>query len=327
MTSNDPLAPQLPGSEARAEDAALAWFVRLRDEEVSEDDKATFRAWLGADPTNAQAYGEVVRLWGGLDGVSQRPSTLIHPVITHPPARRSALSRLAMAASLAAAFGLGAYALAPAGFLADHRTSAGEQRTVTLTDGSNMEINTASAISIAFDPEVRQVTLHGGEAYFEVAKDPTRPFVVDAGAGRIEVLGTAFSVRRFGDAVSVIVTESEVEVSGPDGRTAVVRAGQSLEVTESGGLGRTEPADAGKSLAWRRGRLVFDNRPLGEVLAELERYRTGRILIMDSALESLPVTGSFSIARPEDSLQTVERTLPLHLYRLSDLLILVFANS
>lgn len=309
-----------------ARDAALAWFVRLRDEAASEDDKATFRAWLRADPAHAEAYGAVVQLWSGLDRVRNRPTP--RGSAGDPPdlGRRRSLHRLALAASLAAVAGLGAYALAPVGLLADHRTAAGEQRTVTLKDGSSLLLNTASAVSVEFDAARRRITLHGGEVYLEVAKDPARPFVVEAGAGRIEVLGTAFAVRRSGEDTRVIVTENRVTVSAPGGRPTVVMAGQEVRVTAAG-LGAVEPSDAGAALAWRRGRLVFDTQLLGEVLSELERYRKGRIVIVDSGLAELPVTGSFSIGNAEATLETIERTLPVRLYRLSDLLVLVLAAS
>lgn len=301
------------GQGSPAKDAAAEWFVRLRDDAVSDGDRAAFAAWRDADPAHAEAYREMERLWGGLDRIGDRIG------------RRRALRRMAAAASVAAAVGAGAYALTPTGLLADHRTGAGEQRRVTLEDGSTAHLNTATALSADFTAGSRRIALHGGEAYFEVAKDAARPFVVEAAGGRIEALGTAFSVRHREGAVEVIVTESKVAVSGPGRAAAVVAAGQGVRITDAG-VGRVAPADARRALAWRRGRLVFDNRPLGEVLAELERYRPGRIVIIDGGLASLPVTGAFAVADSDVTLETIERTLPLRLYRLSDLLVLVDAD-
>lgn len=324
------------GQGSPTKDAAAEWFVRLRDDAVSDGDRAAFAAWRDADPAHAEAYREMERLWGGLDRIGDRigrraagrrgaDRALRARTGPKAPGRRRALRRMAAAASVAAAVGAGAYALTPTGLLADHRTGAGEQRRVTLEDGSTAHLNTATALSADFTAGSRRIALHGGEAYFEVAKDAARPFVVEAAGGRIEALGTAFSVRHREGAVEVIVTESKVAVSGPGRAAAVVAAGQGVRITDAG-VGRVAPADARRALAWRRGRLVFDNRPLGEVLAELERYRPGRIVIIDGGLASLPVTGAFAVADSDVTLETIERTLPLRLYRLSDLLVLVDAD-
>ena len=318
------------GSFAR--DAATEWFVRLRDDAVSDADRAAFEAWRDADPAHSDAYAEMERLWSGLDQIKRRPGrpngadgTLGMEAAPASSGRRRALRRMAIAASVAIAASLGAHTLSPTGFLADHRTGAGEHRKITLEDGSTVHLNTATALSAEFTANSRRITLHAGETYFEVAKDAGRPFIVDAEIGRIEALGTAFSVRRTEGAVEVIVTESRITVSAPGRGAAVLAVGQGIRVTDAG-LGTVANVDPKMALAWRRGRLVFDNRPLGEVLAELARYRRGRIVTLDSAVEALPVTGSFAVADTDATLETIERTLPVHLYRLSDLLILVDAG-
>ena len=321
------------------QDAATAWFVRLRDEAVCDGDRAAFEAWRDADPAHAEAYREIERLWSGLDRIDRHPDrghvpesaasaapgpALPDPALPDPvsPGRRRALRRMALAASVAAVACMGAYGLADPGLFADHRTGPGEQREIVLADGSTAHLNTATALSVELAAGTRRIALHAGEAYFEVARDPARPFVVDADIGRIEALGTAFSVKRMDGTLEVVVTESEVAVSDSSGRTALVAAGQGIRVTDAG-LGQVAGLDSAMALAWRQGRLVFDNRPLGGVLGELERYRRGRIVILDGTLEAFPVTGSFAIADTDATLETIERTLPVRLYRLSDLLILV----
>jgi len=316
-----------------AKDAAAEWFVRMRDEPVSEREAAAFRAWLDADPAHRAAYRDLERLWQGLDRVEPRPRAQSAPPRPVPvpvraaPGRRTALRRMAIAASVVAAVALGGYAAAPPGLLADHRTGAGEQRTVSLADGSTVRLNTASAVSVDMAGGRRLVTLHAGEAYFEVAVDAARPFVVEAGPGRVTVLGTAFAVRRVdGGGADVIVTESRVAVAGPDGRAAIVEEGRGVEVTAAG-PGRVTARHAQDALAWRRGRLVFDGAPLRDVLAEIERYRVGRIVVMDEAAATLPVTAAFSIDRTGAALDTIEDSLPIDLVRVSDLLVLVFADD
>ncbi|WP_422368086.1 FecR family protein [Pelagibius sp.] len=313
-------------------DAATEWFVRLRDDPVSDSDRAAFEAWRNADPAHADAYREMERLWRGLDQVDHQSSTarVIQDTrgakgARRPAVRRYATKRLAFAASVAAIVGFSAYGLTPAGLFAEHRTQAGEQSEITLEDGSVLHLNTATAISTEFTADKRQITLHSGEAYFEVAKDISRPFVVDAEIGQVEVLGTAFSVKRRDNRLEVIVTENRVTVSGQEHRPAVAAAGQGVRITEAG-LTFLAHTNTETSLAWRRGRLVFDNKPLGEVLAELDRYRKGRIVVLDSALKTLPVTGSFAIDQADKTLGTIEQTLPLRLLRLSDLLVVVYAD-
>ena len=312
-------------------DEAAAWFVRLRDEAAGDDERAAFEAWRAADPAHAQAYREMEGLWSGLDRIERHPRARnvsrrmrIRTDGPNVPGRRRVLRRLA-AASVVVAVGLGAYSLTPPGLLADQRTGPGEQRKIELADGSFAHMNTASALSVDVTADRRLIKLHDGEAYFEVARDRARPFVVETDAGLIEALGTAFSVRSTDGTVEVTVTESKVAISDSGGGRTVLTAGQGISVTASG-LGEVARTDANQALAWRRGRLVFDSRPLSEVLAELERYRAGRIVILDGAVAALPVTGSFAIADTDATLETIERILPVRLRRLSDLLVLVDAE-
>ena len=317
--------------EPSVKDVAAEWFVRLRHDAVSDGDRAAFEAWRDADPTHAEAYREMERLWAGLDQI-ERPApsrdgsdhAQVAVIGQAQRGRRRALQRFAIAASVAALACVGAYGLAPPGLFADHRTGFGEQREVVLEDGSTAHLNTASALAVDFTAGSRRVVLQAGEAYFQVATDPERPFIVEADDGRVEALGTAFSVKRADDAVEVIVTESKVAVSVPGEAVKRLAAGQGISFSD-GRLGKVVNVDAATALAWRRGRMVFDNRPLGEVLAELARYRQGRILVLDSSVESLPVTGSFSIADTDATLDTIERILPVRLHRFGELLVLVDA--
>lgn len=317
--------------EPSVKDVAAEWFVRLRHDAVSDGDRAAFEAWRDADPTHAEAYREMERLWAGLDQI-ERPApsrdgsdhAQVAVIGQAQRGRRRALQRFAIAASVAALACVGAYGLAPPGLFADHRTGFGEQREIVLEDGSTAHLNTAGALAVDFTADSRRVVLQAGEAYFEVATDRERPFIVEAEDGRIEALGTAFSVKRADGAVEVIVMESKVAVSVPEEAAKHLAAGEGIRFSD-GRLGEVVNVDAATALAWRRGRMVFDNRPLGEVLAELARYRQGRILVLNSEVESLPVTGAFSIADTDATLDTIERILPVRLHRFGELLVLVAA--
>ncbi|MEQ9608573.1 MAG: hypothetical protein RLN99_13005 [Kiloniellaceae bacterium] len=149
--------------------------------------------------------------------------------------------------------------------------------------------------------------------------DPARPFVAEARGGAVRSAAAAsFSLRRQAGAVSVVAIDGRVEVAaGGDFGTALsLAAGEA--VTYGGGrvLGAIEPVDAKAATAWRRGKLMFNQRPLSEVVAELERYRQGRILIVDAAVAALPVTGVFDLADPDATLTAIEAILPVQVVRL-----------
>ncbi len=327
VKSNDPLQEYFSMDaqhDSLVKDQAAEWFVRLRDEEVSVAERVAFETWLNADPGHLQAYQQMERLWSGLDQIDKSPK--IRGNAKNIFRRALTLRHLAIAASVTIVAGFSAYIVISQGFLADYRTSPGELRTVSLEDGSILHLNTATAISSEFSPTQRKVTLYSGETYFEVAKDVERPFIVDTEIGEIQALGTAFSVKHQGDRVEVIVTESRAQVSNPMHQSTIVGAGQGIHFSDTG-MGTVTKVDAYSDLAWLRGLLVFDNQPLSEVLAELDRFRHGRILIMDQSLNTFPVTGSFSIKKIDSALDTIEQTFPVRIRRFSDLVVMVFHDS
>ncbi|WP_235830218.1 FecR family protein [Algihabitans albus] len=232
---------------------------------------------------------------------------------------------MALAASFLVVLAVGVFALAGVGPQPDYDTEVGEHLQVDLADGSRLHLNTGSSLSVDFTGDRRRVLLHSGEVYFEISADPERPFVVDAGFGTATALGTSFSVRRHDRTFDVVVTSSRVEVSGPDLQPTVVAAGEGVGVA-AGGVRPFERSDIGTSLAWRSGRLVFDETSLDDAFRELDRYRRGRIVIVDASIAEIPVTGAFSITRVDAVLETIEETLPVRLVRLGDRLTFVFAD-
>jgi transmembrane sensor len=201
--------------------------------------------------------------------------------------------------------------------MADYATRVGERRRIGLADGSAVDLNTSSALSVAFTDRVRRLELHAGEAMFEVASDASRPFVVDAAGTETQAIGTVFSVRR-DDAVSVRVVEGEVAVgdAGTKGTGVRVAAGQQVAFAADGSRSSPEPFDVAAETAWRRGKLIFNRRPLGEVASELDRYRVGRIAIPDARLRRLEVTGVFDLSDPDAVLRTIGQTLPVTVVQL-----------
>ena len=160
-----------------------------------------------------------------------------------------------------------------------------------------------------------------GHAKFRSAPDPARPFIVKAGGGEIRALGTAFNVKYQNDRVVVTVIEHAVEVTFGN---SSIRLGQGEQL--SFGAARLEPphpADLAAVEAWRRDRIFFSETPLGDAVAEIERYRRGRILVTDAAVAAIPVTGIFRTDQTDAALQTIGDTLPVDIVWMTDLLILI----
>jgi transmembrane sensor len=179
-------------------------------------------------------------------------------------------------------------------------TAKGEARRVTLPDTSFANINSDSKLRVQLTSEMRLITLSRGEVWFEVAKDKTKPFVVQAGDVQVCAVGTAFSVRRLAHAAEVLVTEGTVEV-----RTGVARArlaaGQHSVVPNLASVIELvqAPDEVERRLAWRRGKLVFTRQTLGEAVAEFNRYSLKRIVIADPSLERTRIVGQYQLDAPE----------------------------
>lgn len=288
--------------QTQADDEAARWFVLLRDEDVTTQDREDFDSWLSASPANRQAWQQLERIWGTLDLI-ERPAL--------PGIRRYVsfgVSPLAAAAVLLLAVFAG-WQLLPSHLMADYRTGTGERRVVHLADGSRVELGALSAIDVDLSGDRRSVALLEGEAFFEVAADATHPFVVSAGAGEIKVLGTAFNVK-LGEKTNVAVTQHTVEVR--TGREASVRVNEGEAVSYgAGGISAVAPADLAAVQAWRHDELVFEDAPLGEVLAELERYRGGNIQLVGSGAADRKVTAVFDARRADAAFDTIAESLGL----------------
>jgi transmembrane sensor len=198
-----------------------------------------------------------------------------------------------------------------------YSTGFGEQRIVTLSDGSVIELNTASALKVEFTKHQRSIHMINGEAFFRVAHDTARPFVVSAGEASVKAVGTQFNVRMISDSTLVSVVEGTVEVrdvtadaptAGVDS-TVRVTTGEEINITPA-----NQPAlkkrlavakfasAAERSASWTRGRVEFESTPLVDVLSEFARYRDVHVLIDDETIRQLKLTGSFDVHDPDSAL-------------------------
>lgn len=319
-------------------DAAADWHACLREPEpdagLAVARKADFDRWIAADPRHARAYARIERLWVKLEApVAEIMRSDPAAAVTNGQRRHwlaTLLPRPAWAAaSLAFLLLVGAFQIddVVTSLRSDHRTVVGERASLELDDGSRVTLNTDSAITAEMNPERRQVDLLRGEAWFDVAADSDRPFVVATEVGRIRVTGTSFGVRLDDDAAVVALTKGELDLrigDGPDDTAPalMLTAGHQARLSHDGAFGPTALNNAAAT-AWLRGQIVFFDTPLPDVVAELNRYRAGRILILDGDLDGLTVSGVFPANNPNAGLDAIASTLPVRVTRLTDLLVIL----
>jgi transmembrane sensor len=291
---------QSDASTPPAEDA-LAWAIALQENPEDVALRARFEAWCAE---NADAWAEASKVWA-----------LVGQAATHdvgPPKQPSRFcARLAIGAGLAAIAAAILVFLLPLVLIrvqADHLTGTAEIRTFTLEDGSRVTLGADSAIAVDYGAGQRRIDLLRGEAFFEVAHDPTRPFRVATGELESVALGTQFDVHRSKEGITVAVAEGSVGIAtaGIVGGGMVpsdpLQAGDWARFDWSGhriAHGQSDPAAAG---AWRVGRLVVGDWPLNEVVDQLRRYYGG-IILSDDALAGLRVTGTYWLADPVAALR------------------------
>lgn len=238
-----------------------------------------------------------------------------------PRRRRPMLAASVLLACLACA----AWYLIPRG--SKYQTPVGAIETVAIVDGSRVTLNTDTEIRVALSESERRIQLDRGEAYFEVAKDVHRPFVVHAGAVSVTAVGTQFSVRRQGEDTLVIVTEGVVRVQGSGvgslAEPKAVPAGQSARVSEAGVLIQDEPGPrAEEALSWRSGMLVFRDTRLENAAAEFNRYNSRKILIADRKLKDLRVAGSFKSTSTDTFAHLLEQGFAIRVEEHDDSIVL-----
>ncbi|MEX0693265.1 MAG: FecR domain-containing protein [Rhodospirillales bacterium] len=284
-------------------DDALDWFTRLQSGGAALADREAFTAWLRADPAHAEAYRRVEDVWGSpaFKGALTRHASADADVMNPVPGRRRLRIKKFAAVATALAVVLVSALKGPdlvIALEADAAAGIGERSTSKLADGSQMTLNTASAADIDFSADLRRVTLLRGEAYFDVSPDAARPFEVIAGDARVRVVGTAFTVRRTGQEVRVTVARGRVAVTGAVTDKSVELSPGDGVVAAAGQTGDVERTNTDQALAWIDGRLRFRERPLGEVLAELDRYHTGYIGAASGRARTTVVSGNYRLDDP-----------------------------
>jgi len=307
---------------------ASTWFIRLRAENVSAKELADFNRWLAVNPQHAQAWQEVQDLFMALETpaktLRQRVDQAPVVRITAPRHRRFIPVRAVAALLFCTVLTFFLHPVILQNLQSDYHTVTGEQRQIDLADGSRLLLNTDSAVTVDVEGSVRRVQLLRGEAYFEVAHPPQRPFWAVADETRARVTGTEFSVSRNEDSVTITVAEGRVETSTqthPDQITPLT-PGESARY-QGQQLVSVQTTDVQRTLAWRQGQMVFVQATLAEVVEQINRYRPGRLIITDQQLKNRPITAVFSVHRLDDAVKALEQTFGIRSRRLTDYLVLL----
>lgn len=336
-------------------EVAAAWHDRVHREKVPVETRAALVLWLAESPEHRAAYEEIERTWADLRSAAHAPQILAlrHEAalrLTRRTSRRIRPLTWVAAAVILVVLGTSLATLgtrltsdrSPVAILLDvlrthgdsrYATATGERLTVILEDGSQLTLNTQTELKVAFTHAERTVRLIHGQALFEVAKDPTRPFIVTAFNRRFVAVGTAFDVRLDGAQINVTMVEGTVRVEhtamldvtentppnampsaaararsgtahteldtpahAPPAVTTIT-AGEQLTV-DSESQDRVRPSDPERVTSWRRGQVIFENTRLADAIAEINRYSDTKIELTDPALADLRLSGGFATGRP-----------------------------
>ncbi|MFI3157246.1 MAG: FecR domain-containing protein [Methylococcaceae bacterium] len=306
------------------DEQAVAWFIRLRADNVSNEEKTSFLRWLNQAGAHRDTFNEICQLWGDADLLQALTETAQKQRIA-PQKKTAAVNfklPLAMAACLALAL-LFSNELAVL-IQSDYSTTVGERKTVYFADGSTAMLNTDSSIAVSMADSQRGVELLKGEVYFEVKPDPNRPFIVQADHSATRVLGTRFFVHEKSDSDEVKVVSGRVEVT--DRRTLqqpqILHDRESVSI-DAAGLGETRLLDSVLTTSWVNGFLVFENTPLEGVITQIRRYRTGLVVYKNNDLRKLKINGRINLRDSDDMLKVLGKNLSVKMTYLTDWLVIV----
>lgn len=327
-------------SAKQVEEEAAAWIVRRDSRTWTTRDQLALDEWLESSTAHVVAFIRLDTVWQNLHRLKALDPTanpftsrdLLRAdaqmrVAGNADGRRSKLGRgfpivrLAAAAIFTVVIAAGIYLRAQG---SSYRTSVGGIASLPLTDGSNVTLNTDSEIHVNLTDTERRIQLDQGEAFFQVAKDPQRPFIVIVGDRRVIAVGTAFSVRRDHEDVQVVVTEGKVRFEDNNNESDVVlQAGSIARSRRNEVLLEQKPVpDVDDALSWRSGVLTFKETMLTDAVAEFNRYNTRKIVLEDSAIASIRLSGKFQSTHLDAFIRLLEDVFPVDAERVDDRIVL-----
>ena len=319
-------------------DQADAWVAALRGENVSDKSLESFSIWLTADQSHQVAWDQSLELWETLGAISCLPvdelltdelqtkesNKPVSPADDQPSLGSGLLEKwqslwkpVVLAFSLATIGFIAVFNIQPQGEI--YTAGTGQYLAVTLADGSVVELNTNSEISVSLTEDSRDIELLKGEVFFTVASDKNRPFIVDVGGATVRAVGTAFNIYRVTDQSAVVsVTEGIVRVEEAGGssvssaQSQLLTVDQALKIDSVRGLTQSDIENV-QATAWRQGQLLFDNTSIGDAVEMLNRYLHKQVIVADDVSKNIKISGTFSSRQKKETLGAVANVLGLEL--------------
>ena len=300
---------------------ASVWLDRSDCEGWTGRDDVALEAWLNEEPVNRITYWRMEAAWER----TQRLAALHIPKTRQRKWPSFFQMTAVFAAVTAVGVGFLSYLSQPMG--ATYATSIGGRETIVLADGTQVELNTDSAVRVLDTTRERKIWLQKGEAYFQVTHDSARPFTVYAGDRRVTDLGTKFDIRQEADHLEVAVVEGRVRLDAgsvdQQSRPVVLSEGQVAVATAyKMSMTRRTARELTRELSWRRGLLVFDSTPLSEAAQQLNRYNRTKIVIANDAVGRLPITGTMSATDPVEFFHMVQMVFAVREQRVNGAIVI-----
>lgn len=360
----------------RLDDTARHWFVRIQDEDIDIEEINQWQNWLDAAPQNAAAYEKVVAaweasdaiitdtVWSGLEksadndeddsydgdiSVAKHLEAVASKKASTPFWQKSArLLSLTAALVTISLVTINEYynrssldeALISTTAETFIRTNRAEHHTAKMSDGSLIEVGAMSRVSVDYTPTERSIWLEEGEAFFEVASDADRPFIVSTPLGNVTAIGTAFNVKLSNDRIVVTVTEGEVKMNVPRENATIssdgvessfvaagITAGEAVLYTENAGLEIEHTAPLKENIAWRNKNLGYRTETLKYVISDLQRYSNLKFKIADPRVASMQYSGTVRPDKVDKWLKALPEVFPIEIYTINDVVIIRYREA
>lgn len=293
-------------------DQAIEWVILLHSGNTTENDKLKARQWQNRSPSHQKAYREAEQLWQEMGLAIQSPTKKSSP---QPSPKKLSYWTTGLAATLLIGTLITHFSILTDFWLSDYHTAVGEQKEITLSDGSVVILNTDTALAVDWHSNSRHIKLLRGQAQFTVAHDSARPFEVETENAVVKALGTIFEVLNEEQDTRVTVLEHAVSIKAPQdanySENSRIEAGQQAHYSRSKGLETVISVNLKQNSAWQRGKFLVKNKALVEVVAELNRYYSGKIVITDEKLLQMRVSGAFPLTDYDTVMAMLEQSLLL----------------
>ncbi|HET7083417.1 MAG TPA: FecR domain-containing protein [Rhizomicrobium sp.] len=293
----------IPSEEVQAE--AASWLVKLQHSNRSQNEENGFRDWLAAHPMHATAFEAVSATWDITGGL---PRDLRGRSLARPQHSRRAV----MAGSAAALGVAGSFAFWQTSRAETYQTDVGEQKHISLDDGTRIFLDTDTRLSVRLGGEHRVSELHHGRVNFRVASDPSRPFVVNAAKNKVVAMPSNLDLRLDGERFSAVMIRGTADVIRAANQPERLEDGDRL-IVDAGGLVRRDRPALTPLIAWQTGQMVFENGRLSEAAAEMNRYSNVKLMVADPEVADLRLSGIYVVGDNVTFANSVARLLPIRL--------------